>query len=272
MTALQALNWSLRLDYTFIFRVPDIPLVQKISFILKKYRIYLKNIFFGDSGINHATIFGIDYFYNESYGLASLQRVYCASYRLKRLLPSHPSVVDVGSNIGQFTFFCRHYLQAKRIISIEPLKDCHEVLKTNSADPSACLNFIVTRDPGEKRFFCCRETSQLSSYIKDEHTLYSEGVSLPCRTLNQIIHKTGMETIDLLKVDTEGSEYDVLLSADEILDRVKVVLVEMSVFRNCSGTIFKTGAYLNEQGFTLEALESWHGDRPKDVDAIFKKE
>lgn len=246
--------------------------MQKLSFVVKKYWIYLKNIFLGDSGINHIAIFGLDFFYNGPYGLASLQRVYCASYRLKRLLPPSPVVIDVGANTGQFTFFCRQYLQAKRIISIEPLEDCLGVLQANAADPSACLNFIVTRDPGKKQFFCCRETSQLSSYIKDVHTLYSEGVSLPCMTLNQIVRETGMETIDLLKIDTEGSEYDVLLSADQILERVKVVLVEMSVFRNCSGNMFKTGAYLNGQGFSLETLESWHGERPKDVDAIFIKE
>jgi FkbM family methyltransferase len=271
LTALKALGWSLQLDYEFIFHVPEIPVLQKVVFILKKYGVFLKNFLFGLNHVNSATVFGRKYFYNEVYGLASLQRVYCASHALKKLLPESPVIVDVGANIGQFAFFCRHYLQAQRVVSIEPVKDCHELLCANAASQSDCLSCLVSSENGVKDFYRCTTSTQLSSTIRDERESYAQGVLIASRRLTDLVRENGVKKIDLLKVDTEGSEYDVLRSGEEILDQVGMVLVEMSVFRNSAGNIFATGSFLNERNFELLSMECRHGGRPKDVDAVFIK-
>lgn len=269
MTTLKALRWSLQLDYELIFKVPDIPFLQKSLFILKKYGMFLKNALFGLNAVNRVTLFGIDYCYNEIYCLASLQRVYCASHGLKKLLPEHPVVVDVGANVGQFTFFCRHYLKAKRVVSIEPINDCYKRLQANSAVPSDCFNCSVGSTNGVTEFYRCSRSTQLSSSIKDEQESYETGIFLACKRLTDLVRESGLERIDLLKVDTEGSEYAVLRSGEEIIDQVGMILVEMSVFRNSTGDLFKTGAFLSERNFELVTLECRHGNRPKDVDAVF---
>lgn len=269
MTAIEALGWSLKLDYEFIFCVPGIPLLQKVVFVLKKYGIFLKHLLLGLKDVNSVTVFGIDYNYNEAYGLASLQRVYCASHSLKKLLPECPTIVDVGANVGQFTFFCRHYLRARRIVSIEPIKDCHNLLQANSAVPTDCFNFIVSNENGVKELYICRNSSQLSSCIKDEHVSYSQSVVVPCKKLDDLVRECGLEKVDLLKVDTEGSEYDVLCSAEQMLEMVGLIMVELSLFRNSEGNVFKTGTFLNERKFELIAVEGVHGNQPKDMDAIF---
>jgi FkbM family methyltransferase len=271
LTAFEALNWSLKLDYEFLFRVPDISCLEKVLFVLKKYGIFLKSRLFGLKEVNCVTVFGQDYFYNEAYGLASLQRVYCASHRLKGLLPDRPIIVDVGANVGQFTFFCQHYLRAERIVSIEPIKDCHELLQANAGIPSDCFNCLVSCDNGVKEFYRCTTSSQLSSCLKDEHESYAQGMVVSCKRLDELVRECGVEKVDLLKVDTEGSEYDVLLSGEEILETVGLIMVEMSVFRNSDGNIFKTGSFLNNRKFELVAVERWRGTMPKDMDAIFAR-
>ena len=269
LTLYEALIWSLKLDYEFVFHVPGIPISRKFELIVKKYWNALGDILFGFKGVKRVSVLGRNYYYDEVYGLASLQRVYCASYGLKRLLPDHPVVVDVGANIGQFAFFCSHYLQAERVVSIEPIKECHKLPQMNSLSPSDCLNVLVSSDQGEQRFYICEGATQLSSTIRDEREFYSEGIMLVGHRLSDLIRESTLEWIDLLKVDTEGSEYDVLLSGDEVLDMVGGILVEISLFRNATGGAFDTGYFLERRHFKLASMVCARGATPKDADALF---
>ncbi len=262
---------SLKLDFQLIFEVKDLSFPGMLSFIIKKYALFVWNSIFGLKNINTANVFGIPYYYNDIFGLASLQRVYCASHKLKQFLPDNPVIVDVGANIGQFHFFCRHYLKAERIISIEPLSDCYEILKLNSTIPSDCLNYLVSNDTAERYFYIASESSQLSTCLRAGNTSYVDCILLPGKKLDDIIGGCGFQRIDLLKIDIEGSEYDALLSAEHTLTNVGFVLVEMSVMRKCAGNLFRTGSYLNDHHFELVSLGSMTEDRPEDVDGFFKK-
>jgi FkbM family methyltransferase len=239
--------------------------------VLRKYIIFLRNKFFGLNSTNCTMVFGRKYFYNEVFGLASLQRIYCASYKLKELLPNNPIIVDVGANIGQFNFFCRHYLNAQRVISIEPVKSCYELLKLNSAEPSDCTNFLVCNENELKEFYLASESSQLSSCIRAEDKSYSECLLMQGKRLDDILAECGLQVIDLLKIDTEGSEFEVLRSAERVLETVVYVLVEMSVLRKSTGNIFKTGAFLNARNFELVSLSCVNSDKPEDIDGIFMR-
>jgi FkbM family methyltransferase len=186
-------------------------------------------------------------------------------------LPDNSIIVDVGANIGQFNFFCRHYLKAERVLSIEPLTICQDLLKLNSTDPSDCLNYLVSNENGEKEFYLAHESSQLSTCIKAENKSYAECLLLQGKKLDDILAECGLQSIDLLKIDTEGSEFDVLLSAERTLEAVRLVLVEMSVLRKSTGNIFKTGSFLNERNFELVSLGCIKSNKPEDIDGIFKR-
>lgn len=270
LNAQKLLLWSLKLDYTFIVHVPDISFLGKINFLLKKYWMFLKNVVCADN-VTCVKVFGLDYFCNERYGLASLQRVYCSSYGIKKFIPANPTVIDVGANIGQFTFFCRHYLHAKRILSIEPIIFCYDVLRKNSSDPVDCLNCLVSCDTGNREFFICKKSPQLSSCIKNEWEEYDDGALSPSRRLDDLVRVNRVEKIDLLKIDTEGTEYDVVQSAEGILDRVGAMMVELSLFRNSDGNLFATGKFLEDHDFQLAAIDYGNGIRSTDVDAVFVK-
>jgi FkbM family methyltransferase len=273
LTLLGMLRWSFELDYVFLFKVPDLPKIEKTRFILLKYLIYLKNRLLG---INRkpcsVKVFGRKFYYNDVYGLASLQRVYCSSYRLKSYLPEHPVVIDVGANVGQFNFFCRHYLNAQRVISIEPIKDCFELLVLNSKNHSDCVNEIVSIHNNEVIFHIAKNSSQLSSYIKDENAEYIESYPVNSSKLDDVVSRLELKQADLLKIDTEGSEYDVLCSANNFLEKVSHVLVEMSIFRKSSGNLFKTGKFLEDSGFCLLELSTKADKKPKDLDGFFKRQ
>lgn len=272
MKMIRMLIWSLWLDSQLLFRVKGLPLSGKLALILQKYLRYLPDIFSGAGRRPKSLmVFGSRFCYNEPFSVGSLQRVFCAACGLRELLPEHPVVVDVGANIGQFNFFATKYLGARRVVSIEPVRGSFQLLQGNAAEASNCLCCAVSDREGELLFHVASESSQLSSYLIQPEAGYRESYSVPVRRLDDIADQLGGERVDLLKIDTEGSEFDVLKSAERVLSRTKYVLVEMSVFRECSANLFRIGSFLEEHGFELVELSGGVGKRPADLDALFRK-
>lgn len=269
---LRMLLRSLQLDLRFLFRVGGLPLCGKLALVLRKYLRYgTGTLGVGGGRPKSLMVFGSRFCYYEPLGPASLERVYCASYPLKDLLPQEAVVVDVGANIGQFNFFARQYLKASRVVSIEPSPESFERLQGNAAAPSDCLCCAVSDREGEVLFHTSRESSQLSSYLPQPDAGYLGARPVPARTLDGIAAELGLGAVDLLKIDTEGSEFDVLLSAEALLRRTRYVLIEMSVFRRCSGNLFRIGTFLEERGFQLVRLSAAEEGRPQDLDGLFRR-
>jgi hypothetical protein len=130
----------------------------------------------------------------------------------------------------------------------------------------------VGSQTGEAEFFRSRVSPQLSSIVKDTDGDYDPPTKLPMIPLDEIVARSGVGRIDLLKVDTEGSEYDVLISGEMTLQSVELILIEMSIFRASLGNMFMTGAFLGERGFKLVSLSGSLGRHPKDIDGLFRKQ
>ncbi|UCG78191.1 MAG: FkbM family methyltransferase [Nitrospirota bacterium] len=255
MRILRLLIWSIKLDVVFLLNIKGIHVWERVWFILIKYLYFVKDKV---TGIRNkparVSIFNREYYYDNIYGLSSLQRVYCESYEIKEWLASDPIVIDIGAHTGQFNFFCSHYLTAERVISVEPLTDCYEILKLNARNPNDCINCAIGITDDTVTMFIPEISSQHSTYIKDDNEKYRDSVDVKMKRLDDIMAEHLIDKCDLLKIDTEGSEYDVLVSAVNTLTNVDKVLVEMSVFRRSSGNMFVVGSYLQENGFRLAKL------------------
>jgi FkbM family methyltransferase len=262
------LRWSLKLDMEFLFNVPGIPLHARLRIVFCKYLLFLRDRCRAGINTRHATAFGLHYRYNDRFGLGSIQRVFCSSWKLKAVLPPRPIVVDVGANLGQFNLFCRTYLDAARIISIEPLPSCYELLTENAERPSDCFNMLVTEQESETRFFVACD-SQLSSTVREDGGNYCGEIMVQGKPLNRLLKTAEIDRINLLKIDTEGSEMEVLRSAGDLLDKTDVVLVEMSIFRKNRGNMFAVGSFLEARGFRLHDLIFAEFSHPADADGIF---
>lgn len=266
----QMLKWSISLDYIFLFRVEGVPFSQKLIFVFLKYLIFIKNKTFGWTvGVTSVVIFGERFYYNEVFGIASLQRVYCEHYSLREILPPGALIVDVGANIGQFNFFSRHYLQASRVISVEPLEGSFAILALNTDKPGDCYRCALSDRNGVKKMYVPQRSSSLSSYIPESGSASDASCEVESRTLDHFFATLGISHIDLLKIDTEGSECDVIRGGVSTLVKCAFVTIEMSAFRASSGNLFLTGKLIEEAGFRLLALSHCAGDQPAAVDGLF---
>ena len=114
----------------------------------------------------------------------------------------------------------------------------------------------ITQQPGLSSLY--RPNTSLIKQYQDirPYTILHEA-KVPVVTLDSLAQSYGFrDGIDLLKVDTQGSEYDILRGANSTLQRTQVIYVEMEFVELYEGQpLFgDIHAYLSEQGFYLHDL------------------
>jgi hypothetical protein len=83
-------------------------------------------------------------------------------------------------------------------------------------------------------------------------------------TLTHFMMENNINTIDFLKVNAEGAEYDVMFNTpSNILERIKFMLVEMHPSEKEKELL----KYLEDHGFAIEVINSFEEGTKKNVTA-----
>ena len=140
-----------------------------------------------------------------------------------------PSViVDAGANIGLTSVYFANRFGNAKIIAVEPERSNFEMLLKNSeryenivpleaalwrADTAVNLS-----DPG---------TGCWGFQIEERERVLERGPRVRALTLDTLMREVGVDHIDILKVDIEGSEKEVFECCGKWIDRVGVLVVEL---------------------------------------------
>jgi len=75
------------------------------------------------------------------------------------------------------------------------------------------------------------------SYYKETTTWYDEkkSVRMPCTTLDKLIEEKNLPIPNLIKIDTQGSELDILSASKKILGKAELILCEMPIIEYNKG-------------------------------------
>ena len=158
--------------------------------------------------------------------------------KLKKILPKNATVFDVGSNVGLFTLPLAKLIIPDGIIySFEPNSQIRSKFVKN-IELNKLQNIIVEglalqNDPQIlNQEFYVRQALQEDGRINyglstlKENLFHNKRIEVvKTSTLDNYIVKYGISSIDLIKIDTEGSDYDVLLGSETCIDKFKPIII-----------------------------------------------
>jgi FkbM family methyltransferase len=162
-------------------------------------------------------------------------------------------VVDIGGHLGFFSYFaiCKG---ADKVYCFEPSKDCIKAIQDNFIFSNLILeNLAVTSTTGEVIFYYNTKSSMQSSIYTPE---LSNGIICKSTNLNDYIIKNNIPKINYLKIDCEGSEYDIIksLSEEYLSNNINKICIEYHF--NTNGKIYPMIEKLKRCGFQIQSQES----------------
>lgn len=183
---------------------------------------------------------------------------------LKRVLDRHGigMVLDVGANAGQYGRRLRRAGYIGRIVSFEPLTLAHTSLAAAAADDpmweiaprmalgdrdgTVTLNVSAESDMSSTLDF----TEEMRGLLDDSGYVGTEQAEIA--RLDTVFDRfVAPNARVLLKADTQGTERQVVAGAGDMLDRVTLLQLEMSIVPVYQGepTYLDTIAWLADRGF-----------------------
>lgn len=133
-------------------------------------------------------------------------------------------IVDVGACYGEYALVCANMAKKGLIVAIEPNPYHFELLKkgvkSNNFTNIILVNKALSDKEGKMKFYIGNKHSEGSSLFKSNAIQYNgkyETIETDVTTLDKLLYSLGIHKIDILKLDTEGTELKILKGAKKIL-------------------------------------------------------
>lgn len=178
-------------------------------------------------------------------------------------------LLDIGAHYGEFSKFCHSLWPNVDILMLEGNENCDSILDSLPFDHSIVLlsdsNKEITLHLNPKNLTCTG-----TSYYKEKTRHYNEsvGVKVQTYTLDEVIEEVG-KTYDIIKIDTQGSELDIIKGGLETVKNSSYIIMEVSTLQYNEGSpLFdEVISYMNEIGFKNYKIVEEHRwmDRAEDI-------
>ena len=149
-----------------------------------------------------------------------------------KLAPEDVKVVlDIGANIGIAALYFAATFPRATVHAFEPVPANCEVLRANArAQPRIQANcFALGAEDGELELFDSDDKANLGGF--SSHGLgvnAARSQKVPVRHAGRALAELGVTQADLIKIDTEGAEWEILTALDPALLRgVRVIMGEL---------------------------------------------
>lgn len=199
---------------------------------------------------------------------------------LKKLGFDPEVVVDCGAGWGEWTGFARNLFPNSFIFAIDAnpwtngLIPSANITKIEilSDEDNKEMTFYRKKDNLEKGTFCTGDSlyKENTQHYQNHNTVES---IVKTRTLRSIVEEVGKNKIDLLKIDTQGSELLIMKGLGEYLNNVEFVELECSIINyNEGGCNLKDIINFLDKDFEIYEIVELHRHNgfQSQVDIIFK--
>jgi FkbM family methyltransferase len=149
-----------------------------------------------------------------------------------RLRPADVQVVlDIGANIGIASLYFAKSFPNAVVHAFEPEPGNCDVLEANARQlPRIQVHrFALGADDGELALFDSDDSANLGGFsIHGAGTNPARSKTVPVRHAGRALAELGIRKVDVLKIDTEGAEWEILTAMDRaLLGGVRVIMGEL---------------------------------------------
>jgi FkbM family methyltransferase len=187
------------------------------------------------------------------------------------------SVLDIGANIGQFHRLIKSAYPDANVYSVEANPNCEDALKfvTNHYGTQYKIA-LLSKDNAAYDFYTRKDDpvgtgnsiyKELTDFYSDNNTVVETKQGI---TLSELFDNVDLPLFDLIKIDTQGSELDIISGGIHLCKYATGILLEVSVTPYNIGAPLKDEVinFMTNLGFTeVEILDEIYpfGSHQQDV-------
>ena len=160
------------------------------------------------------------------------------------------TVYDVGACVGKWTYGMRQsVLFDADFYMFEGNPAYQDILKQQNT----FVHIGVLSNPGRETVDFYNGCDTGDSYYKETTDHYDRRipVKLPCRTLDSVIEEHSLPLPQFLKIDTQGSELDIMAGAKKVMEHADLVYLECPIieYNTKAPNIFEYLMFMSSYGF-----------------------
>jgi FkbM family methyltransferase len=159
------------------------------------------------------------------------------------------TVLDVGSNRGDYATRLKGICPGATIYAFEPHPKIFQALQREAVKNNyQAFNFGFGDREGPTKLFDRRSETDGSQHatlyrevIEEIHGTPVASVDVEIRTIDSFVSENPIERVTLLKIDTEGNEFNVLLGAADAIknDMIDMIQIEFNEMNTVSRVFFR---------------------------------
>ena len=135
-------------------------------------------------------------------------------------------IIDVGGHIGLFSLYASQFCKNGQIFTFEPMVENFDLLseniKLNNLDNIKIFNLAVSNSNSSVKLYLNRDDAGHSMFSKSSKTITVDSISL-----QQIFDDNNIENCNFLKLDCEGTEYEILQNLPlSYFNKIEKIVIE----------------------------------------------
>jgi FkbM family methyltransferase len=166
---------------------------------------------------------------------------------MKKFLPHNAVVLDIGANEGDFAALCKKACKSVKLVVVEPQKELEEKLLAILGPDDLCIWKAASNFVGVSAFHRKSIGDRKASLLPSKN---SYDMNVGVTSVDQICEEYNLKRVNLLKIDTEGNDFRVLLGSEESIDKGSIDAI-----------IFEVSYQTFMNGFTPQEIEGWLRDK-----------